>query len=196
MNVIDGAIAVDGHCRTTASRIYAAGDVTGPPFFTHAGEEMSKVAVANALLFMPRRYDRTRIPWCTYTTPELAHAGLTENTLRERKTRYRTLAFPNSELDRAIVDDQLIGSTKLFVSPRGRLLGASVLGPRAGEVIGELALAIGSAVPVSRIADIVHCYPSYSYGARRAADDWYLAKLTPLVKRLLRVVFGFRGRAS
>ncbi|MGH7708280.1 MAG: FAD-dependent oxidoreductase, partial [Vulcanimicrobiaceae bacterium] len=195
VEVADGAIRVDDRCRTTVPRIYAAGDVTGPPFFTHAGEEMSKVAVANALLHIPRRYDRKRIPWCTFTAPELAHAGLTEATLRSRGIRHQILSFPNDELDRAVVDGETTGSTKLFVDRRGRVLGASILSSRAGEAAAEIALAIAAKLSVTRIADVVHAYPSYGYGPRRAADGWYTQKITPCVLRLLRTIFGFRGNA-
>ncbi|GAC1585100.1 MAG: FAD-dependent oxidoreductase [Candidatus Velthaea sp.] len=188
-----GAIAVDDRARTSVAHIFAAGDVTGPPYFTHAGEEMSKAAVANALLRWPKRFKRDRFPWCTFTDPELAHAGETEEQLRARGARYRVLAFPNGRLDRAVVDAEDGGGTKLFVGRRGRILGASIAGPRAGEVIGEVVLAMQARLPVSRIADTVHPYPSYSYGLRRACDEWYERALSPRVVGAIKLLFGYRG---
>ncbi|GAC1418034.1 MAG: FAD-dependent oxidoreductase [Candidatus Velthaea sp.] len=188
-----GAIVVDDRARTNVAHIFAAGDVTGPPYFTHAGEDMSKAAVANALLRWPKRFKRDRLPWCTFTEPELAHAGETEEQLHARRAGYRVLAFPDDRLDRAIVDAQEGGGTKLFVDRRGRILGASIAGPRAGEVIGEVALAMQARLPVSRIADTVHPYPSYSYGLRRACDEWYERALSPRVVGAIKVLFGYRG---
>ncbi|GAC1396773.1 MAG: FAD-dependent oxidoreductase [Vulcanimicrobiaceae bacterium] len=191
--LVNGAIDVDAYCRTNVPHIYATGDVAGPPYFTHAAEEMSKTAIAHGLLRLPKRYDRARVPWCTYTSPELAHVGLSARTLRERNTPFRTLTFSNDDVDRALVDGATAGGTRLFVSRRGRLLGASVLGARAGETAGELALAIAAKQRVARIADTVHPYPTYAYGARRAADGWYERALTPLLRRAIGIAYRFRG---
>ncbi|MDQ6926068.1 MAG: FAD-dependent oxidoreductase [Candidatus Eremiobacteraeota bacterium] len=193
VEVLDGAVVVDARCRTNVRHIFAAGDVTGPPYFTHAAEQMSKIAVANALLHLRRRYDASRVPWCTFTDPELAHAGAAESDLRARDVPFTVLAFPNDRLDRAIVDGATSGSTKLYVGRRGRILGASMLAPRAGEVIGEVALAIDAGMSVSKLAATMHPYPSYSYGSRRAADGWLAKTLTPTVRRVLRAAFRFRS---
>ncbi len=191
--VRDGAIVVDARGRTNVAHIWAAGDAIGPPYFSHFAEESAKVAVANALLGVRKRFDRATVPWCTFTSPELAHVGATEAALRKSGTYASTYAFSNDELDRAIVDDATTGSTKLFVGRGGRVLGASILGARAGELSGEVALAIASRRTVAQIADTLHPYPSYGYGVRRAADGWYERLLTPFVRRIIRAIFRFRG---
>lgn len=193
VRVRNEAVEVNTRCRTSTHSIFAAGDVTGPPYFTHAGEEMSKVAVSNMLVHLPRRYDPSSVPWCTFTHPELAHVGRTEDDLSREGRRYERLSFPNAHVDRAIVDDAKVGGSVLLVQ-RGRLVGASILAPRAGEIIGELSLAMRAHLPVARIADAIHPYPTYSYGMRRAADDWYVRRLTPFVLALIRIVFRYRGR--
>ena len=195
VNVRDGAIAVDTRGRTNVAHISAAGDAIGPPYFSHLSEETAKVAVANALLGVRKRFDRATVPWCTFTSPELAHVGSTAAALRARGTRFTTYTFANDALDRAIVDDATPGSTKLFVGRGGRVLGASILGVRAGELAGEVALAIRTKRTVAQIADTMHPYPSYSYGVRRAADAWYERLATPFVRRIVRTIFRFRGEA-
>ena len=191
--VRDGAIVVDARGRTNVAHISAAGDAIGPPYFSHVAEETAKVAVANALLGVRKRFDRATVPWCTFTSPELAHVGSTAATLRKRGTHFSTYTFANDELDRAIVDDVTTGGTKLFVGRGGRVLGASILGARAGELSCEVALAIGAKLTAAKIADTVHPYPSYGYGVRRAADAWYERLATPFVRRIIRTVFRFRG---
>ena len=183
--VRDGAIVVDARGRTNVARISAAGDAIGPPYFSHVAEETAKITVANALLGVRKRFDRAAAPWCTFPSPELAHVGSSAATLRKRGTHFSTYTFANDELDRAIVDDATTG--------RGRVLGASILGARAGELSCEVALAIGKKLTAAKIADTVHPYPSYGYGVRRAADAWYERLVTPFVRRFICTVFRFRG---
>lgn len=190
----DRGVSVDDRCRTSQSHIYASGDVTGRYQFTHMSEHMSKVAVTNALLRWPMSIDAEHVPWVTYTDPELAHVGATREELEERGASYRVYQFPYSRVDRAVTDGETTGLIKIFArSWNGKILGASVLGNRAGELISEYALAMRNGVSLRSIADTIHPYPSYGLAARRAADQWYVQKHSPTFTRLLQTVFGYSG---
>lgn len=187
-------VRVDKHCRTSAGNIFACGDVAGRFQFTHMAEHMAKVAVSNALLHLPLSVDWKHVTWCTYTDPELAHVGATEEELRERRTRYEVYRFPFSKLDRAVTDNQTTGLVKLLAASfSGKIYGASILGAHAGEMIGELALAVRNGVALRRIADTIHPYPTYVLGNRRAADLWYIRKQSPALVRWIQRIFGYRG---
>ncbi|GIV57924.1 MAG: mercuric reductase [Rhodothermaceae bacterium] len=186
-------ITVDERGRTSQRHIYAAGDVTGRFQFTHMSEHMAKVAVTNALLKVPMSFDTKHVPWVTYTDPELAHVGATEAHLQEAGTRYEVFRFPYDRIDRAITDSETTGLIKVFARPRGKILGVSILGARAGELIGEFALAQRNGISLRRIADTIHPYPTYGLGVRRAADQWYVRRQMPGLMRLVKKLFGYRG---
>ncbi|WP_022836865.1 dihydrolipoyl dehydrogenase family protein [Salisaeta longa] len=187
-------ITVDDRTRTSQSHIYAVGDVTGRYQFTHMSEHMAKVAATNALLKVPMTIDAAHVPWVTYTDPELAHVGATEAQLQDDGTAYTTYRFPYAKVDRAITDGDTLGEIRVHATPRtGKILGASVLGARAGELISEYALAMKNGVSLREIADTIHPYPSYGLAARRAADQWYGEKQKPWMIRTLQTIFGYEG---
>jgi len=187
-------LTVDDRCRTNVSHIFGVGDVTGRYQFTHMSEHMAKVAVTNALLKVPMSIDAGRVPWVTYSDPELAHVGATEGQLMDSGTTYQTYRFPYSKVDRAITDGATTGQIKVHARPLdGKILGASVLGARAGELISQYALAMRNGVTLRSISDTIYPYPSYGQAARRAADQWYAQKQSPLFTRFLKTVFGYRG---
>jgi pyruvate/2-oxoglutarate dehydrogenase complex dihydrolipoamide dehydrogenase (E3) component len=187
-------IGVDNRCRTGVPHIFAAGDVTGRYHFTHMSEHMAKTAVTNALLKVPARIDDQHLPWVTFTDPELAHVGATEADLIEADTAYEIYRFPYSKLDRAGADGRTTGMIVVLASRwRGKILGASVLGARAGELIGELALGMRNGITLRQISDTIHAYPTYGLGVRRAADQWYVRRRYPGLVKTLKRVFGFRG---
>ena len=188
-------ILVDKQCRTSRKNIFACGDVTGRYQFTHMAEHMAKVAVSKALLGLPVSLDLQHVPWCTYTDPELAHVGGSEDELTRRGIQYEVYRFPFSKIDRAIIDNETTGLIKVLArSFTGKIYGVSILGANAGEMIGEYALAMRNGVTLRRIADTIHPYPTYGLGNRRAADQWYVRKLSPTLVRWLQRVFGYRGR--
>ena len=188
-------VQVNDRCRTSRSGIYAAGDVTGRFAFTHMSEHMAKVAVMNALLKAPVKIDAAHLPWTTYADPELAHVGATEETLRKSGATFETLRFPYDRIDRAITERETYGLIKVHARPRsGKILGASILGARAGDLICELALAMRRGVALRHISDAIHPYPSYGLGVRRAADQWYIQRYSPVFVRILKRLFGYRGR--
>jgi pyruvate/2-oxoglutarate dehydrogenase complex dihydrolipoamide dehydrogenase (E3) component len=188
-------ITVDRHCRTSARNIFACGDVTGLYQFTHMSEHMAKVAVTTALLRFPMSMDTANVPWCTYTEPELAHVGASENDLQNRKQRYAVYRFPFSKIDRAVTDSETTGMVKVLAREfDGRIYGASIVGAHAGDMIGEFALAMRNKVTLRNMADTIHPYPTYALGNRRAADQWYVRKQSRTFVRLLQRVFGYRGQ--
>ncbi len=188
-------IKVDDRCRTSRSGIYAVGDVTGRFAFTHMSEHMAKVAAMNALLKTPAKIDAAHLPWTTYADPELAHVGATEDALRAAGRKYETLRFPYDKIDRAITDREDYGMIKVHARPRdGKIFGASILGARGGDLICELALAMRRGVSLRHISDAIHPYPSYGLGVRRAADQWYIKRYSPALIRVLKRLFGYRGR--
>ncbi len=191
--VRDGLIAVDDRCRTTARRVYAAGDCATTARFTHVAERMAAVAVMNAIVGVPTRFDRDSILWTTFTDPELAHVGPTYAERRRRYPRSAVQTFPFSALDRAVIDDATDGFATIVSTRRGRVLGGTVVGPRAGELIAEIALARAKRLHVTDLAATLHAYPSYAMGVRRAADISVLRKRTRFVLSALRMLRRLRG---
>ncbi|MTI86391.1 MAG: dihydrolipoyl dehydrogenase [Balneolaceae bacterium] len=191
-----GSIAVDNACRTNVRHIYAAGDVTGRYQFTHMSEHMAKVAATKALLkVVPMKIDHKHVPWVTFTSPELAHVGATEQELKSKNENYEVYRFPYSKIDRAISESEDAGMIKIFAKKMsGKILGASVVGAHAGEFISEYALAMKNGVSMKGIADTIHPYPSWGLGARRAADQWYIKNQREWVVKLIQKIFGYNGQ--
>jgi pyruvate/2-oxoglutarate dehydrogenase complex dihydrolipoamide dehydrogenase (E3) component len=189
-----GGVIVNDRCRTSQRHIYAVGDVTGRYQFTHMSEHMAKVAMTNALLKVPVKIDARHVPWVTFTDPEVAHVGATADELAEFGTNFRTYRFPYSKVDRALTDGEAEGFIKVHAKPStGRVLGVDIVGKSAGELISEYALAMKNRIPMRKISDTIHPYPTYGLGARRAADQWYVQKQSPTLVKLLKGIFRYRG---
>ena len=190
-----GGVVIDKRCRTSRRNIFACGDVAGRLQFTHMAEHMAKVAVSNALLRFPASIDYKHATWCTFTDPELAHVGASEAELKEKETSYDVYRFPFSKIDRAVTETETTGMIKVMAKRlTGKILGVDILGAHAGEMIGEYALAMRNGVTLRQIADTIHPYPTYVLGNRRAADQWYIRKLSPGYIRWVQRIFGYRGR--
>jgi pyruvate/2-oxoglutarate dehydrogenase complex dihydrolipoamide dehydrogenase (E3) component len=179
-------IQVDRHLRTTNPRVYAAGDVCSPAGrFTHAADAMARVVIVNALFPVRARASVLTIPWCTYTDPEVGGVGLSADVIGLQKRPFRPFGVNLREIDRAVTDGAE-GFVHLRVGARDdRILGATVVGPRAGELVGTLSLAMRSDVGLARIAATVFPYPTYTEALRKVADQYNRTRLTPLAKRLL-----------
>ena len=160
----------------------------GPRAFTHVASQHAGVVVRSMLFRLPgTRLDYDALPRVTYTDPELAQIGLTEAEAREAGHKdVAVLRWPLSENDRAIAEGRPEGLAKLVVGKGGRLLGAGVLAPRAGEMAGLYGLMIGRKLPLSALAGMVLPYPTLSEAGKRAAGDYYTPKLlSPSTKRLI-----------
>jgi pyruvate/2-oxoglutarate dehydrogenase complex dihydrolipoamide dehydrogenase (E3) component len=193
VSTTEKGIAVDRHCRTNVKNIFACGDVTGKFRFTHMAEHTAKVAVMNAILHVPASKKDDHVSWCTFTDPELAHAGLGEEELRKRGEKFQVYRFPFSRLDRAITESESTGLVKVFANSRGKVLGASILGANGGEIIAEYALAIEAKAGLGAISSTIHPYPTYALANRRAADVFTTSVLTPSRVTWIRRLFRLRG---
>ena len=187
-------ITVNDRCRTSQGHIYAVGDVTGRYQFTHMSNHMAKIAVTNALLKVPSTIDAAHVPRVTYSDPELAHVGATAADLDEAGTSYDTYRFPYSKLDRAITEGETNGLIKVHATSfTGTILGASVLGTNAGELITSFTIAMRNGVTLRNIGDTIHPYPAWGEGTRRVADQWFVQKQSTTFTSVLQTIFGYRG---
>ena len=162
---------VDGKLRTSVKSVYAAGDLAGRFLFTHSAGYEAAGAIRN--MFFPGSSDATDfVPWCTYTDPELAHAGLTAGRGRRaaRPDDVHVWTHDLSHSDRARADSADQGEIRV-VTHKGRMVGAHALTPNAGEVIHELALAISEGKKLSDLGGLVHVYPTLSVGIGQLAGE-------------------------
>lgn len=182
-----GAIRVDERLRTTGDRVYAAGDVTGQLYFTHVAGYHGLVAAANALFRARRKVDHAAVPWVTFTDPEVARVGLSERQAAERLgSEPLVFCHDYAESDRALTAANARGFAKLVCDRRGRLLGATIAAPAAGESIAEIARLVRDGGRVADLSQAVHAYPTFSEGPARAADGWWEHRyLTPTTRRWL-----------
>lgn len=181
-----GRLIVNDRLQTTNPRVYAAGDVVDSYRFTHAADFMARVVIQNALFLGRRRLSRLVIPWCTYTSPELAHIGLTAEQARQQGIGIDTFSLPLHRVDRAVLDGSGTGLVRIHVR-RGTdaIVGGTIVAPHAGEMIGELSLAMTHRLGLQRIAAAIHPYPTHTEALRKVGDLHAQTRLTPLVRRLL-----------
>jgi pyruvate/2-oxoglutarate dehydrogenase complex dihydrolipoamide dehydrogenase (E3) component len=177
-------VEVDDHLRTTNTRIFAAGDVASRFKFTHAADALARIAVRNALFFGRARASALTIPWCTYTSPELAYVGLGAGQAREADIEIDTLRIPLEEVDRARLDGD-DGLLKVHVRKgTDTIAGATLVAPDAGNIIAELTLAVGARLGLKTLAGTIHPYPTQAEVVKRAADAYNRSRLTPQVRSL------------
>jgi pyruvate/2-oxoglutarate dehydrogenase complex dihydrolipoamide dehydrogenase (E3) component len=179
-----GCIVTDRHLATTAPGIYAAGDVTGRMPFTHAAHAMGRLAARNALRrgwSRPGSFTTAAVPWVVFTDPEVAQVGLTEPQAAASRPGARVACLPMGETDRAVTAGRPDGFVKLIAGRRrllgeaggGRVLGATIVAARAGEMIHEPALAMRTGMFTGRLAQTVHAYPTWSLAIQQAAAQFF-----------------------
>ena len=180
-------ILVNRKLKTSNRRAYAIGDVAaGQPRFTHAGKHQAELVIRNALFRLPVRAGSTAVPHVTFTEPELAQTGLTEVQARARRLAFRILRWPYHDNDRAQAERTPHGHIKVIVDKKGRILGASIVGAQAGELIAAWSLAIAQGLTVRAFTDLVVPSPTLSEIGKRAAMEYYLPGLTrPLLRRII-----------
>ena len=180
-------VKVNDFLRTTNRRIYAAGDVCAEYKFTHVADETARIAVRNALFLGRKRASSLIVPWCTYTDPEIAHVGLYVRQARERGIPVRTFTIPMNDVDRAIMDGEEAGFVKIhLLDGTDRILGATIVARHAGEMINEITLAMEARIGLSKLAHVIHPYPTQAGAIRMAADAYERTRLTAPVRSLLR----------
>ncbi len=176
VSVTPKGITIDRRMRTSQKHIYAVGDVCGPFPFTHMAEYQAGIIISNAIFRFPKKTDYRVVPWVTYTDPELARVGLTEQQAKQQGIEPTVLRFDFSDIDRALAEVETTGFSKL-VTHKGKILGASVLGPHAGELIHEIVLAMQTGIKLSEISATIHAYPTLAQIHRRTVNTLYGPKL-------------------
>ena len=186
-------VTVDDSLRTTNRRVYAAGDICSRYKFTHAADAMARIVLHNALFFGRKKASALVIPWATYTSPEVAHVGLSAKDTQQRGEAVTTLTVPLSEVDRAVLEDEADGFARVHLDRRsGIIRGATMVASHAGELIGEIAVAMSTGVRMSAIGFTIHPYPTQSEAWKRLGDEWNRTRLTPGVRALLRSLLRWR----
>ncbi len=189
-----GYVRVNARLQTSNARIWAAGDVTGHPQFTHVAGVHGSLAASNAILGLHRKVDTATIPRVTFTQPEVAAFGVSPHQAGPRSgLSVRTIT--HDEVDRAIAEDNTRGVTRLVLDRKARIVGATIVGPRAGESIPELVLAARHGLRARDLASAIHAYPTYADGVWKAAIADVQDNLQrPTLRRVTRSMAAVRRR--
>lgn len=187
-----GYVTVDDHLRTSNPRIWAAGDLTGHPQFTHTAGMHGSIAATNAILGLRRSVDKTGEPRVTFTDPEIAVVGIDPQTAR-RIPALDVQTLSHRHLDRAVAESDTGGLTQLVLDRKHRIVGASIVGPRAGETIGEMVLAVKQGMRTRDLAGATHPYPTYNDGPWNASIADVRSQLArPATSRLIATLADLR----
>lgn len=187
-----GGITVDDRLRTSNKRIYAAGDAVGGYQFTHIASYHAGVIIKNALFRLPSKVNYDALPWVTYTSPELAHVGVSEAEARKRGESLRVLRWPYAENDRAQTEHLTNGFIKVITRTNGRILGATIVGAQAGELIQPWVLALSKGLKIGAMAQMIAPYPTLGEVGKRAAGSFYVAKLfSDRTRKIVRFLLRF-----
>ncbi len=179
-------VKVNDRLQTTNPRIYACGDICSPYQFTHAADFMARIVIQNALFKGRAKASSLIIPWSTYTSPEIAHVGLYEKEAKEKGIEVDTFTQELSKVDRAILDGETEGFVRVHVRKgTDEILGATVVAAHAGDLIGELTLAMKGKLGLKTIGATIHPYPTQAEAIRKTGDLYNRTRLTPFVKNLM-----------
>jgi len=189
----EGRIVVDDRLRTSQSHIYVVGDAAGGYQFTHLAEHHAGVVLRHAIFRLRWTRPSPVLPWCTFTDPELARVGLSETEAKARNIAHRTYRFPFADIDRARTEGETGGFAKILTDAGGRILGGAIVGPHAGELIAELALAVAEGLRAKDLSAVIHSYPTLASISRRAADQRLKEGLTPSAKAWIKRIFRLQG---
>jgi pyruvate/2-oxoglutarate dehydrogenase complex dihydrolipoamide dehydrogenase (E3) component len=180
-------IRVNDRLQTSNSRVYAAGDVALTHKFTHTADAAARIVIQNALFMGRKKTTSLTVPWCTYTSPEIAHVGMYEREALTRGVDVATYKVSFSDVDRAILDSETEGFVKIHVKKgTDRILGATIVAEHAGDMISEITLAMVAGVGLGTISSVIHPYPTQAEAIRKAGDAYNRTRLTPLVKSLFK----------
>ena len=185
----DQGIAVDAFSKTTNQNVYAVGDVTGPPYFTHLAESHARSVLTSLLLPIPCKKTTQAIPKVTFTDPEVASFGLSydEAVKKYRKKSLKVYKIELKEVDRGLTSSLKRGFVEVITKTlSSKILGATIVAESAGEMIQELSVAKYAKLPLRKLAKLIHPYPTLSLAIRKAADLWLIEVLLPFLKNPLR----------
>jgi pyruvate/2-oxoglutarate dehydrogenase complex dihydrolipoamide dehydrogenase (E3) component len=189
-------VTVNDRLRTSNPRIYAVGDICSAHKFTHAADAQARLVIGNALFFGVGggRVSRLVMPWVTYTSPEVAHVGLGGREAADAGHEVQTITVPLHEVDRAVLEGQEEGFLRVHLRKgTDRILGATLVAEHAGEMIGELTVAMANGLGLGRVGAAIHPYPTQAEVFRKAADAWRRTRLTPRAKKLFAGFFRVFG---
>ncbi len=178
-------VKVNDRMQTTNPRIFAAGDVCSPYKFTHAADFTARIVIQNSLFMGRSKASSLTIPWCTYTSPEIAHVGLYEPEANEKDIDVDTFVQQLSDVDRAILESEDDGFVKVHVKKgTDQIVGATIVARNAGDMISEITLAMTHGLGLKKIASTIHPYPTQAEAIRRVGDQFNRTRLTPPVKSM------------
>lgn len=188
-------IAVDDRLRTSNRRIFAIGDVAGGYQFTHIAGYHAGIVIRNALFRLPARVDYSAVPWVTFTDPELANVGLSEQAARAQYgDGVQVLTAPFADNDRARAERRTEGLVKAVVDRRGRILGAAIVGDHAGELLQPWCLAISRGMKIGAMASVIAPYPTLGEANKRAAGSYYTPRIfSERMRRIVRLIARLPG---
>ncbi len=185
-------VHVNDRLQTSNPNIYAAGDICMKYKFTHAADAAARIVIQNALFFGRKKVSALTIPWCTYTAPEVAHVGLCECDAADEGVEVDVFKIDFADLDRAITDGEEDGFVKVLTRKgTDEIVGATIVARHAGEMISEVTLAMTANIGLTKLATVIHPYPTQAEAIRKAADAYNRTRLTPTVKRIFEKWFSW-----
>jgi dihydrolipoamide dehydrogenase len=186
-------IIVDHRLRTSKRHIYACGDVIGHFLFTHMAGYQAGIVIRNAIFRLPAKVDYRVVPWVTFTDPEVARVGMTEEAAKREHNNVAVYSFPFEDNDRANTEEARDGFAKIICNKKGKILGAHVIGPHSGEYLHELVVAMKYGLSIDSIMSTIHAYPTLAEVLKQTASQRLKGSLTPFKKKLIQKIFGLSG---
>jgi len=178
-------VEVNDHLRTTHPNIFAAGDVCSQYKFTHSADFLARIVIQNALFMGRSKASALLIPWCTYTSPEIAHVGIFPGQAAQDGIELSSYTQPLAGVDRAILDSETEGFVRVHCAKGSdKILGATIVASHAGDMIGEIVMAMKHRIGLKKIASVIHPYPTQAEAIRKLGDQYNRTRLTPIVKSL------------
>jgi len=188
VDVNESGLRVTDYLQTSQRHIYAVGDVIGPFLFTHMADAQARTVVRNILMpfqFLRQKMDYSVVPWCTYVDPEIAHVGLGEKEAQQKNIDHDLFVVPLEDVDRAVVESEEAGFAKILTQKGSdKVLGATIVAPRAGDLLHEFVLAMKAGIGLAAIASTIHVYPTLAELARKVGDKYNKTRLTPTAKKI------------
>lgn len=186
-------VLVNDKLQTSNRRIYAAGDVCMVHKFTHAADAAARIVIQNALFWGSKKLSALTVPWCTYTDPQIAHVGISAAEAEDRGIAIETITRDLADVDRAVLDGRTDGLARVHLAKgTDKILGATIVAANAGDMIGEFTLAMVAGVGLSKLAGVIHPYPTQAEVIKHLADAYNRTRLTPGRKKLLAKVLAWR----
>jgi len=177
---------VNANLRTTNAKIYAVGDVAMDYKFTHMADATARIVIQNALFKGRKKHSDLLVPWCTYTQPEIAHVGLYEDAAKAAYgDAVETFQQDFAEIDRSILEGHTAGFVKVH-TVKGRIVGATIVGEQAGDLISELTVTMQAGMNLGSLASVIHPYPTSAEAIRRLGDAYNRTRFTPLIAKLFK----------